>query len=62
VSLNKDGTTKIVCQRLERSHQEVEAAAREEAIHERFEADHAVQTSVDDEPIMLDVPENEPVG
>src|SRR4029077_4947853 len=62
VSLNKDGTTKVVCQRLEGSHQEAEAAAREEAIHERFGSDHAAQTSVDDEPVTVDVPEDAPAS
>ena len=62
VSLNKDGTTKVVCQRMEQTQRAVEAAAREEAVHERLEADHAVQSSADDEPVELDVPQSEPVG
>jgi len=62
VSLNKDGTTKVVCQRMEQTQRAVEAAAREEAVHERLEAEHAVQSSADDEPVELDVPQGEPVG
>jgi chromosome segregation protein len=62
VSLNKDGTTKIVCQRLEQPQLAAEEAARAEAEQERFEAAHALQSSADDEPIVLDVPQDEPVG
>ena len=62
VSLNKDGTTKVVCQRMEQTQRAAEAAAREEAVHERLEAEHAVQSSADDEPVELDVPQGEPVG
>jgi chromosome segregation protein len=62
VSLNKDGTTKIVCQRLEQPRSAVEEAARAEAEQERFEAAHALQSSADDEPLVLDVPQDEPVG
>ncbi len=57
VSLNKDGTTKVVCQRSERSHRDAEASAREDAVHERFEGDHGTRT-----PVALDVPQGEPVG
>ena len=62
VSLNKDGTTKIVCQRLEQPQLAAEEAARAEAEQERFDAAHALQSSADDEPIVLDVPQDEPVG
>ncbi|MEO8476319.1 MAG: AAA family ATPase [Actinomycetota bacterium] len=62
VSLNKDGTTKIVCQRLEQPQLAIEEAARAEADQERFEAAHALQSSADDEPLVLDVPHDQPVG
>jgi chromosome segregation protein len=62
ISLNKDGTTRVVCQRLERPQLEAEAAAREEAAQERYAAEHAVQSSADDEAVALDVPQGEPVG
>ncbi len=62
ISLNKDGTTKVVCQRLEQPQAEAEAAAREEADQERYRVAHAVQSSADDEPVALDVPQSEPVG
>jgi chromosome segregation protein len=62
ISLNKDGTTRVVCQRLERPQLEAEATAREEASQERYAAEHAVQSSADDEPLALDVPQDEPVG
>jgi chromosome segregation protein len=60
VSLNKDGTTKVVAQRLdrrERAEEEARIEAQREAAAEAF----AAQSSADDEPV-LEVPEGEPVG
>ena len=57
VSLNKDGTTRVVCQRLEPS--EIEEAARVEAERETAAAAFAGPSSADDEAV-LDV--SEPVG
>jgi chromosome segregation protein len=60
ISLNKDGTTKVVAQRLD--HQErAEEAARIEAQRESALEAFAPQTSAEDEPV-LEVPQDEPVG
>lgn len=60
VSLNKDGTTKVVMQRLDK--QEIaEKQARIEAQREAASEAFAVQSSADDEPV-LEVPASEPVG
>ncbi len=61
VSLDTDGTTKIVCQRLEHPLLEAEAAAAAEAERERAEARSGRQSSADDEPLVLDEPVDEPV-
>jgi chromosome segregation protein len=60
ISLNKDGTTKVVAQRLE-AQERAEEAARIEAQREAAAEAFAPQSSADDEP-LLQVPEDEPVG
>jgi chromosome segregation protein len=60
ISLNKDGTTKVVAQRLE-AQERAEEAARIEAQREAAAEAFAPQSSADDEPV-LQVPEDEPVG
>jgi chromosome segregation protein len=60
ISLNKDGTTKVVAQRLDRqarAEEEARIEAQREAAAEAF----APQSSADDEPV-LEVPLGEPVG
>ncbi|MDP9329796.1 MAG: chromosome segregation protein SMC [Actinomycetota bacterium] len=62
ISLNKDGTTKVVCQRLD--HQTaLEEDARLEGERERAdgEAVVVVQTSADEDPLSVEVPQPEPV-
>lgn len=60
ISLNKDGTTKVVAQRFDR--QEVaEEAARIEAQREAAAEAFASQSSAEDEPV-LEMPQGEPVG
>ncbi len=61
VSLTADGTTKVVCQRLEGSLDKAREVARREAEREEAEA-LAAHTSVADEDEGLRVPEGEPVG
>jgi chromosome segregation protein len=61
VSLASDGTTKVVCQRLEGSLDKARDAARREAEREEAEA-LAARTSVADEDETLRVPEGEPVS
>jgi chromosome segregation protein len=60
ISLNTDGTTKVVAQRLEHPHTAAEEDAQREAERARAAAAFAAQTSADDEPVV-DVPESEPV-
>ncbi|MEX0984337.1 MAG: hypothetical protein WD096_04740 [Actinomycetota bacterium] len=60
ISLNADGTTKVVAQRLDR-HEGAEQEARVEAQREAAAEAFAVQTSAEDESV-LDVPEPRPVG
>jgi len=60
ISLNTDGTTKVVAQRLERQER-AEDAARIEAQREAATEAFAPQSSADDEPV-LEVPQDEPVG
>ena len=66
ISLNKDGTTKVVAQRLEQPNSAIEEDARREAERERAVAAFAPQSSADDEPVLEiaegDVPQGEPVG
>ena len=60
ISLNRDGTTKVVAQRHDRlstAEEEARIEAQREAATEAF----AVQSSADDEPVV-EVPLNEPVG
>jgi hypothetical protein len=62
ISLNKDGTTKVVCQRLE--HQTaLEEDARLEGEREGADRESVavVQTSADEDPITIEVPQAEPV-
>jgi hypothetical protein len=61
VSLAKDGTTAVVCQQMEEPRREHEERARVEAERERAAAAFAPQTSADDEPDAIQVPESEPV-
>ena len=51
ISLNNDGTTKVVAQRLE-NQERAEAAARVEAEREAATAAFAAQSSAEDEPVM----------
>ena len=60
ISLNKDGTTKVVAQQLDHPTS-LETDARLEGEREAAEAAFAPQTSADDEPV-IEVPEGEPVG
>jgi chromosome segregation protein len=60
ISLSKDGTTKVVAQRLDRQTP-LESDARLEGEREAAAAAFAPQTSADDEPV-IEVPEGEPVG
>jgi chromosome segregation protein len=60
ISLNTDGTTKVVAQRLEHPHTAAEEDAQREAERERAAAAFAAQTSADEESVA-DVPESEPV-
>jgi chromosome segregation protein len=60
ISLNKDGTTKVVAQRHEHPTP-LETDARLEGEREAAAAAFAPQTSADDEPV-IEVPEGEPVG
>jgi chromosome segregation protein len=60
ISLNKDGTTKVVAQLLE-AQARAEDAARIEAQREAAAEAFAPQTSADDEPV-LEMPQGEPVG
>ncbi|MGZ4150344.1 MAG: hypothetical protein ACXVQJ_09915, partial [Actinomycetota bacterium] len=60
ISLNKDGTTKVVAQQLE-AQERAEEAARIEAQREAATEAFAPQSSADDEPVLR-VPEDEPVG
>ena len=61
VSLSKDGTTKVVCQQMEEPRKAHEERARLEAERERAEAAVAeTQTSADEEPDTLQVPESMP--
>jgi chromosome segregation protein len=66
ISLNTDGTTKVVAQRLEQPHGAIEEAAHREAERERAAAAFAAQSSADDEPVLEvpdgEVPQGEPVG
>ncbi|HEX6843888.1 MAG TPA: hypothetical protein VF235_02120, partial [Actinomycetota bacterium] len=60
ISLNKDGTTKVVAQRMdtqERAEEEARIEAQRESAAEAF----APQTSAEDEPV-LEMPQDEPVG
>jgi chromosome segregation protein len=60
ISLNRDGTTKVVAQRHDRAgtaEEEARIEAQREAAAEAF----APQSSADDEPV-LEVPQGEPVG
>ena len=61
ISLNKDGTTKVVAQRLEQEQARQASAARVEAQREAAGRAFAPQTSADDEPVV-EVPAGEPVG
>lgn len=58
ISLNKDGTTKVVCQTLEHPEttltEEAHQAAAREAERERAVAAFAAQSSADDEPVIED--------
>lgn len=60
ISLNKDGTTKVVAQQLDHPTS-LETDARLEGEREAASAAFAPQTSADDEPV-IEVPEGEPVG
>ncbi len=64
ISLNKDGTTKVVCQTLEHPEstltEEARAAAAVEAHREEAAAAFAAQSSADDEPVVQ-VPDGAPV-
>jgi len=60
ISLNKDGTTKVVAQQLDHPTS-LETDARLEGEREAAAAAFAPQTSADDEPV-IEVPEGEPVG
>jgi chromosome segregation protein len=60
ISLNADGTTKVVAQRLDRQ-QAAETEARVEAQREAAAEAFAPQTSAEDEPV-LEVPDPRPVG
>jgi len=60
ISLNKDGTTKVVAQQLDHPTP-LETDARLEGEREAAAAAFAPQTSADDEPV-IEVPEGEPVG
>ena len=60
ISLNKDGTTKVVAQQHEHPTP-LETDARLEGEREAAAAAFAPQTSADDEP-LVEVPEGEPVG
>ncbi len=60
ISLNKDGTTKVVAQQHEHPTP-LEIDARLEGEREAAAAASAPQTSADDEPVV-EVPEGEPVG
>ena len=63
ISLNKDGTTKVVCQRLDHRTALEEDARLEGAIeHEDRMAADAARTSADESPISVEVPQSEPVG
>jgi chromosome segregation protein len=63
VSLSKDGTTKVVCQQMEEPRKAHEERARLEAERERAEASIAeTQTSADEEPDRLRMPESMPEG
>jgi chromosome segregation protein len=59
ISLNKDGTTKVVAQRLEQER--AEDAARVQAQREAAAEAFAPQSSADDEP-LIEVPDGERVG
>ena len=62
VSLARDGTTKVVCQQMEEPRAAREERARLEAERERAEASVVVaQTSADEEPDAVQMPESEPV-
>jgi chromosome segregation protein len=61
ISLNKDGTTKVVAQRLEQPHDRAAEAARIEAERESAAAAFAPQTSADDEPVVQ-MPSDEALG
>jgi chromosome segregation protein len=60
ISLNKDGTTKVVAQRFDHPTP-LETDARLEGEREAAAAAFAPQTSADDEPV-IEVPQDEPVG
>jgi hypothetical protein len=60
ISLNNDGTTKVVAQRLEHPHTAAEEDAEREADRERAAAASAHPMSAEDERVV-DVPESEPV-
>ena len=66
ISLNDDGTTKVVAQRLEQPNSALAEDARREAERERAAAAFAAQSSADDEPVVAvpdgGVPQGEPVG
>jgi chromosome segregation protein len=66
ISLNADGTTKVVAQRLEQPHTAAAEDAQREAERERAAVAFAAQTSADDEPVLAvddgEVPQGEPVG
>jgi chromosome segregation protein len=62
VSLARDGTTKVVCQQMEEPRAAREERARLEAERERAEASLVVaQTSADEVPETVQMPEGEPV-
>jgi hypothetical protein len=60
ISLSKDGTTKVVAQRLDQQTS-LETDARLEGDREAAAAAFAPQTSADDEAV-IEVPQEEPVG
>ena len=63
VSLSKDGTTKVVCQQMDEPRKAHEERARLEAERERVEAAAAqTQTSADEEPDTVQVPDRMPEG
>ncbi|HSL11547.1 MAG TPA: AAA family ATPase [Actinomycetota bacterium] len=66
ISLNNDGTTKVVAQRLEQPNSVAAEDAHREAARERAVAAFAPQTSADDEPVLsvveAEVPPGEPIG